>query len=443
MHARTSGGLWLTTLLSACAGGGEDEIGSGDRCASSGSGTLRIEIEISEGVTPEVRVRDEEDDEAHAPLTGTESITLPGGHYRIDPRRVRSAGELVGPAYQGSVVAADGVCVRDGETATVQVRYTREPGSERLWLTQSNGSEAQVLSFSQDQLSLTSMQSPVVQLAPRLNSAGPLRVDGQGRLWIGSTSGKLVAYAASRLGTSSTSAPDIVLEGAALCEQTLPCGPRALAFDAEGGLWVATLSRIVRLSPSSLEESGEPSAEVTITSPDAAHPTALAFDAGGNLWVADADGGVVQFRASRLRGDIEGGAADVQLFMQQPGPVMIGLGAPEGLVFDADDNLWVGYFAGNDLVRLTSADRMTSAPEDAPRIPSVHIKIGVEALVTDLALDEAGNLWLPGGQGALYRIDYDQLSRPEPALRALLSDAIGSAEKLTFSSVPGGLFIAP
>ena len=86
---------------------------------------------------------------------------------------------------------------------------------------------------------------------------------------------------------------------------------------------------------------------------------------------------------------------------------------------------------------------MTSASADAPRTPPVHIKVGVEALVTDLALDEAGNLWLPGGQGALYRIDHDQLSRPEPTRRALRSDTIGSAEKLTFSSVPGALFIAP
>lgn len=443
MNARTSCGLWLMTLLGACSAAGGDDIDSAERCEASGRGMLKVEIEIAADVTPEVRIRDQEGNEAQAALTSAETVTLAGGHYRIDPRRVRSAGELVGPAFQGTVEEDDGVCVRDGETTTVHVRYTREPGSARLWLTQSNGSDAQVLSFAPAQLAALGDQEPGVELSPRLNSAGPLRVDGEGRLWIGSSTGKLVAYAASRLGATTSAAPDIVLEGEALCEPTLPCGPRALAFDAEGGLWVATLTRIVRFAPSSLEESGEPSAELTITSPDAAHPTALAFDQDGNLWVADADGGVVEFRASRLRGDIENGAADAVLFLQQSGPVTIGLGAPEGLVFDAADNLWVGYFAGNDLARLTPAERMTSRPASDPLTPSVHIKIGTEALVTDLGLDEAGNLWLPGGQGTLYRIDRDQLSRPEPALRALRSDAIGSAEKLTFSSVPGALFIAP
>jgi hypothetical protein len=73
----------------------------------------------------------------------------------------------------------------------------------------------------------------------------------------------------------------------------------------------------------------------------------------------------------------------------------------------------------------------------------VHFKIGVEALVTDLALDESGNMWLPGGAGALYRIAKDQLSADEPVLTSLRSSEIGSVEKITFDTVPGALFIAP
>lgn len=442
MNVRTSCSLGLIAILSACSGSGTDDIGGGGKCPAGGSGRLSLQIEIEAGVTPEVRIRDEAG-EAHAPLAADDSFALPAGRYSIDPRRVRKAGTLVGAAYQGSVVEADSVCVREGETVSVKVRYALEPGSTRLWLTQSNGSDAQVMAFDADQLNRTGDQTPSVSLSPRLNSAGPLRVDGRGRLWIGSNTGKLVAYNSSHLGTTTSAAPDIVLEGGAICGDELPCGPRALAFDARGALWVATLKRVVKLDAESMESSGAPSAEISITSPDAANPTALAFDKQGNLWVADANGGVVSFAARRLNADIENGRADTVLFMQKPGPVMAGLRDPEGLVFDADDNLWVGYFTGNDLVRLTPAERMTSAPESAARIPSVYFAIGVEALVTDLALDEAGNLWVPGGEGALYHIDADQLSSEAPTLRALRSAEIGTVEKLAFNTVPGALFIAP
>lgn len=430
-------------LLSACSGSDSDDL---LLCPRGGMGKLRITIQDIEGdATPDVRVLNEDGEELYA-LSESSELSLPAGYYTVHPRRVRSAGPLVGPAYQ---VSLDGqsegtTCVRDGEdgSAFPSIRYQREPGSARLWLTQSNGDGAQVMAFDADQLEALGDQTPSVSLSAPLDNAGAIRIDGLGQLWVGSNAGKLFGYRASRLGRDSSSPPDVVLEGPALCEEAIPCGVNAIAFDADGALWAATLHRIVKLSPESLRRSGTPRAEVTIDSSDVHKPASLAFDSEGDLWVADSDGGVLRFAEERLTRNVSGGA-DSALFLQKPGPVELGLGAPEGLAFDPDGNLWIAYFAGNELARVTPAELSRGALSENPLIPSTYFVVGVEAVITDLAIDEDGNLWLPGAQGALYRIDADQLTRAQPTLKVLRSAEIGSVERLTINTVAGPLFIAP
>jgi sugar lactone lactonase YvrE len=450
MIARTYWALGVSALLWACDGSGTDglrtdggaEDGGLDAadCPSGGSGSLEIEIAIDDGVEADVRIAEADGTPVGSALTESGTRTLPAGLYRVSAHRVRAAGTLVGPAYQGDVQGSAELCVRPDQTSELRVVYTREPGSTRLWLTQSNGSGEQVMAFDADQLEVAGDQTPSVSLAPRLNSVGPIRVDGLGRLWVGTTVGKLVAYETARLGASSSDAPDIVIEGDAICGTALPCGPRAIAFDARGALWVALLDSVVMLAPESLHASGRPPAALTLTSPDVHTPDALAFDARGNLWVADADGAIVRFDADRLGADIDDEAGDVVIFTQQPGPVMIGLGAPSGLVFDAAGNLWVGYFAGNDLVRLTPSELSASA---SALIPSLYLRASVTALVTDLSMDEAGNLWLPGSAGRLFRLDADQFTAATPTWVSLRSAEIGSVERLTLNTVAGATFIAP
>jgi sugar lactone lactonase YvrE len=322
------------------------------------------------------------------------------------------------------------------------VKYLREPGSARMWLTQSNGDGAQVMAFDADQLAGRGDQTPSVSLSPALDNVGAIAVDAKGRLWIASNTGKLVAYNASRLGATTDGKPDIVLEGSAICEDVVPCGPNAIAFDAKGNAWVSTLTRVVKLNESSLNASGSPAAAVTIKSASSAGPRALVFDADGNLWVADDGGAIVKFAASRLSSNIST-AADLVIFAQQPGPVTLGLGGPESLVVDGEGNLWVGYFGGSDLVRFTKTELGMSALQANPIIPSLHFKIGAEALVTGLALDEGGNLWLPGAPGNVSRIAKDQLSAELPEITTMHSAEIGTVEKIHFNTVPGPLFIAP
>ncbi|WP_438013877.1 hypothetical protein WMF18_23430 [Sorangium sp. So ce315] len=441
MKARDLWALAIALTLPACSGDGSGETGGGaGQCAAGGTGTLALDIESA--VPADVRVSDAAGVVEGGTAAESRTLALPAGEYRVSAHRVRSAGEIVGPAYQGAIEGEHTVCVRDGETTTVAVRYTREPGSEKLWVTNTNG-EGQILAFDAEQLAAGGEQTPSVVLDAGLTSPTALRVDGAGRLWIGDRAGKLAVYDAARLGASSGDAPDAGLGGPGLCETSSPCGPGAMAFDAEGALWVATLSRIVRIrldALGALEGALEPEPEISLTSPDASRPVSLAFDAEGNLWVGDgATNGVVKFEAERLRASIVDEPADVVLLGQSGPPVVANLRGPQGLAFDADGNLWVGYFSGNQLVRYTPEERAASGT----LTPEVLFDIDVLALVTDLAVDESGNLWMPGSAGSVYRIDAEELTSEEPALVALTSDAIGSAVKLTLNTVAGPTYIAP
>ncbi len=403
-----------------------------------GEGTLELDVRIEPGVRGDVRIWRGANNAGEA-VTESSTQTLAPGEYRIDARRTRATSDSVGAAYQGVVAGAAVVCISAGETTKARVNYTREPGSARLWLTQSNGSGTQVMAFDADQLAELGDQTPSVSLSPNLPNAGAIRVDGRGRLWVGTTTGKLVAFNTARLGNTSIGAPDIELEGRAICEDIVPCGPRTIAFDAAGSLWVATTRRIVKLEANTINRSGQPPAAVTIDSDDVGTPRGLAFDRQGNLWVASASGAVVKFDAERLTRDIDT-RADVVIYARQPGPVEAILGEPEGMVFDPAGNLWVGYFSANRLVRFTPEELAESADE---RVPTTHIELGVSTLLTDLSLDEGGNLWMPGASGSLYRIASDQLSMAAPAVESLRSAEIGSVEKITLNTVPGPTFIAP
>ncbi len=428
------GSLVCAALTSACAaasktsttgdgstGGGADAnsgAGEGDAqaCPTGGEGELALEIVIAKGVDADVLV----DGDETTRLTTSGMVSLPAGEHTLTTRRVTVGGDIVGRAYSRAVDAPETttVCVRANATTSVELNYMLEPGSERLWVL--GGDDYHAASYASDVLDATGTPDPSVTLAGGTTNTTSLAFDRAGSLWIADRSGRILGYHRGVLGMSQASAPAIVLEGSAVCAAVVPCGPRAIAFDAANDMWLAMPHGVVRISSVQLAQSGEPQVSSTLSGESIADPEALAFDKAGALWIANGTGNtIVKFAATRLGGD-DSEPADASFFGQTPSPVISDLGLPTSLAFDAQDNLWVGYFGPNIVARYTPTERNVRGA----LTPAVQLQLGVLALVEGIAFDDAGNLWLTGKQGKVVRL-------AAPVLETKTSDLSAGLVELT------------
>jgi len=135
--------LSLTLVGSAC--GDDDATEPDDDCASS-TATGQLAITITGAAQAAVTVRTDADG-SRLRVTETGTHSLQAGLYHVSTQRVRASGALVGSAFKAmSWVPATYASAQQSDA--IDIAYTREPGSERLWLTQSNGDGAQVMAFS-------------------------------------------------------------------------------------------------------------------------------------------------------------------------------------------------------------------------------------------------------------------------------------------------------
>jgi sugar lactone lactonase YvrE len=140
--------------------------------------------------------------------------------------------------------------------------------------------------------------------------------------------------------------------------------PRALAFDAQGNLYVANAgsSRDPGTTVSVFDSHGHLTA--TLTGLDG--PSALAFDARGDLYVANFNNGTVsEFTPNSTT----------------PKATLTGLDDPNALAFDARGNLFVSNLGG-DTVSVFGPDGSPQAPLTGLDAPSA------------LAFDTRGNLYV-------------------------------------------------
>jgi streptogramin lyase len=287
-------------------------------------------------------------------------------------------------------------CVRVGETARLVAGYAEEPGSHRLWVIDDLGNAA--LSIAPEAFTTKAPGRPSMSLALGTNKAHAVAFDRAGNLWVSDIAGQIMSLGVWMLGRSGPARPRISWIGPSVAD------PVALAFDAEGGLWVASRQQhVTRFAPRQLNAETAPQPEVTIAVPD---PSGLAFDPEGNLWVArgGSNSAILRYDANRLD---RPGPPDATVVAMSGPPVMDVLRGPAGMAFDRAGNLWVGYFGPNVIAQLRPNDLKASGEVT----PEIQLGLSVGVLLESLVFDEQGALWVPGESGQVVRLSPDQLRR--------------------------------
>jgi sugar lactone lactonase YvrE len=268
---------------------------------------------------------------------------------------------------------------------------------------------------------------------------GQFTFDKQGNVWaVRGTlaSAALNFHAAADFTSSGAHAPSRKIELASLSG----CLPNvsALAFDAAGDLWVASVcdDAVYKVTQASLAASATVTPTVKLT---VGAPGGLAFDAAGNLFVASRDDGRVwRFDAAQLTADAAAPAAKLGVRVSTDTADTTLYGAA-WLAFDAHGALWFNDFGLNLFGSIPASSLGGTGEVDVQ--PGVRVTIGVSAVIENFAFDEQGGLWTAGAQGRLLRLSADQLltsGTPVPE-RVITSNDIGSLSGVAVYPAPAEL----
>ena len=184
-------------------------------------------------------------------------MTLTAGPQAVTAYLVAEGGTTVRTAYAPDVDLAT-PCVRAGQVTTVHVSYTPIATSGKLWLGASNTpSTATLLGYTPASVAATG--SVTSALAADTGGSDGFTFDAYGNIWVtgGTTADPPVArYPASAFTTDGTKTPDVVIDSPSFAGG-FP-GPKVLAFDALGNLWVSvvTAGKVVKFSPDQFDTTG-------------------------------------------------------------------------------------------------------------------------------------------------------------------------------------------
>jgi sugar lactone lactonase YvrE len=235
-----------------------------------------------------------------------------------------------------------------------------------------------------------------------LNDPSYLAFDPSGNLWVTDQGNNRVLEFTAPFSTGQKAsvvigqadftsfAPSSTLTAKSLFE------PVGIAFDAKGDLWVVDSGdyRVLGYnSPFSTDEAasmviGQTSLTGTSTGLNA---YGIAFDSGGNLWVSDGISGVAEYEGPVSTGEAgiqEIGQTTVTTTSTSPGDK---LRDPQGIAFDANDNLWVADYDhgrvvvyGSTVIRTTSSSSSSSTTTSGGGVPVFPYQLATAVAFTVL-----------------------------------------------------------
>ncbi len=324
-----------------------------------------------------------------ATLTASNDLTLSAGPETVTAYLYAEGNQMVRVAYSPTVDVPS-PCVRAGQTTIVTATYARIPSSGALWLGASNTpSAATLLSFVP--ADLASSGSSTATVAAKTGGSDGFTFDVYGNAWVlGATTADppVARIPAAALGSDGVKTPDVIIDSPSF--GTAIPGAKALAFDADGNLWVSVVAanKVVKIAAAALGTPGTSAPVAAVEESGINAPAGLAFDSSGNLWVA-ADGASTIVRIDAAHLTTSGTGADLTITALTPQPVVGPLSSPLGLAFDANGNLWVNY--DGTIARLTPSDQAGTGNRTIT--PTVQIEPGVTSLPLGIAFDEFGGLW--------------------------------------------------
>lgn len=145
-------------------------------------------------------------------------------------------------------------------------------------------------------------------------------------------------------------------------------------------------------------------------------PSTVAFDRKGNMWVSDYFlNAIVGFTKSNVRALKLSAAPNANIVIAQDGGQ--NLNGPEGIVFDALGNLWVGSELGHKILEYTPTQLATSG-NPTPNVILNANSFNFSSPSFPL-FDRAGNLWVVdedidnqvNGTGEVFKYNRNQIAR--------------------------------